>query len=122
MSWLTNWDEAAHYPRRTRLFVFVGFAAVVFLLATVTSSSLSAASAAGIGLMGGLALTALVEPFVRRRLSGAPMRHDTTAVVTRQVVVAVVFALAVATTTVTHSALVGGLLATAGVAALSLNA
>lgn len=102
--------------------LFVGFAVIVLLLAVATGRGLDIPSAVGIALMGGLLLTALVEPFVRRRLSGAPMRHHRRASASRQAAVAVVFTIAVATAVVTHSALAGGLLATAGVGALSLNA
>lgn len=121
MNWLTNWNEAAKYPRRTRLFLFTGFVALGFVveaLAGVIQRGWS--EDVGLALGFGAAMSVLVEPFVHKRLAGAAARRDPRAVVQRQVVVAIIFTIAIATGLSTGSAFAAGVIAGAGIASLSL--
>jgi hypothetical protein len=39
MNWLTDWDQAARYPWRTRAFLFIAFTALTFLVALLVGAT-----------------------------------------------------------------------------------
>src|SRR3954454_22131304 len=68
MSWMTNWEEARLHPWRTRLFLFVSFAVLLFVCAAIAGELTGhVVAVAGVSVVASLAATALCEPLLRSR-------------------------------------------------------
>jgi hypothetical protein len=67
MTWLTDWDEAARHPQRTRAVLFIGFFAITVGLADWSRSKLALDSGTFLGGVAvGIGAVALAEPVMRR--------------------------------------------------------